>query len=307
MVNPARREPLLFLQLLGIALWPLEALVLLLVLAGPDSGPFPAFERLLAWALGAVAPAVLFWKLPPDLWSLLLVQVPLRGRRDEQLRLSALQTNGPLKVVAAAGAALLLPLLWWLDLHAGLAWRWSPLAASPRLVALLVCVPVLALMQWQWHQLVQSLWMMSRSQNCLDQTLPLTQTQAAEDRLSLGIPLLLLAPFASNAEPSTSQQSAPEQQSVPEQQQDRQQEPEPPTPEAASEELSTAAAEQPEPAEEPLQESPQPEEPPQQELPAVVSPEEESSVPTSPTSIDSGIAVAPEQESEENQGTDLNA
>jgi hypothetical protein len=288
-VNPARREPLLFLQLLGIALWPLEALVLLLLLAGPESGPFPAFERLLAWALGAVAPAVLFWKLPPDLWSLLLVQVPLRGRRDEQLRLSALQTNGPLKVVAAAGAALLLPLLWWLDLHAGLAWRWSPLAASPRLVALLVCVPVLALMQWQWHQLVQSVWMMSRSQNCLDQTLPLTQTQAAEDRLSLGIPLLLLPPFPSNAEPTTSQQSVPEHQ-------DRQQEQEPPTPEAAPEEPSTAAAEQPKQEEELLE-----------ELPEEVRPEEESSMPTSPTSIDSGIAVAPEQESEENQGTDLNA
>jgi hypothetical protein len=288
-VNPARREPLLFLQLLGIALWPLEALVLLLLLAGPDSGPFPAFERLLTWALGAVAPAVLFWKLPPDLWSMLLVQVPLRGRRAVQLRLSAMQTNGPLKAVAAAGAALLLPLLWWLDLHAGLAWRWSPLAASPRLVALLVCVPVLALMQWQWHQLVQSVWMMSRSQNCLDQTLPLTQTQAAQDRLSLGIPLLLLPPFPSNAEPTTSQQSVPEHQ-------DRQQEQEPPTPEAAPEEPSTAAAEQPKQEEELLE-----------ELPEEVRPEEESSMPTSPTSIDSGIAVAPEQESEENQGTNLNA
>jgi hypothetical protein len=287
-VNPARREPLLFLQLLGIALWPLEALVLLLLLAGPDSGPFPAFERLLTWALGAVAPAVLFWKLPPDLWSMLLVQVPLRGRRAVQLRLSAMQTNGPLKAVAAAGAALLLPLLWWLDLHAGLAWRWSPLAASPRLVALLVCVPVLALMQWQWHQLVQSVWMMSRSQNCLDQTLPLTQTQAAQDRLSLGIPLLLLPPFPSNAEPTTSQQSVPEHQ-------DRQQEQEPPTPEAAPEEPSTAAAEQPKQEEELLE-----------ELPEEVRPEEESSMPTSPTSIDSGIAVAPEQESEENQGTNLN-
>jgi hypothetical protein len=287
-VNPARREPLLFLQLLGIALWPLEALVLLLLLAGPDSGPFPAFERLLTWALGAVAPAVLFWKLPPDLWSMLLVQVPLRGRRAVQLRLSAMQTNGPLKAVAAAGAALLLPLLWWLDLHAGLAWRWSPLAASPRLVALLVCVPVLALMQWQWHQLVQSVWMMSRSQNCLDQTLPLTQTQAAQDRLSLGIPLLLLPPFPSNAEPTTSQQSVPEHQ-------DRQQEQEPPTPEAAPEEPSTAAAEQPKQEDELLE-----------ELPEEVRPEEESSMPTSPTSIDSGIAVAPEQESEENQGTNLN-
>ena len=125
-MNPARREPLLWLQLLGLAALPLEALLLLLVLAGADPGPFPGFERVLAWALGALAPAVLFWRLPPDLWSLLLVQVPLRGRRPEQMRLSALQTALPLRVIAASGAALLLPLLWRLDAGAGLAWAWSP-------------------------------------------------------------------------------------------------------------------------------------------------------------------------------------
>jgi len=109
-VNPARREPLLWIQLLGLAALPLEALALLLVLAGSDPGLFPGFERVLAWALGALAPAVLFWRLPPDLWSLLLVQVPLRGRRPDQLRLSALQTAWPLKLVAASGSLLLLPL-----------------------------------------------------------------------------------------------------------------------------------------------------------------------------------------------------
>ncbi|MFZ9267362.1 MAG: low-complexity tail membrane protein, partial [Vulcanococcus sp.] len=152
-MNPARREPLLWLQLLGLAALPLEALLLLLVLAGADPGPFPGFERVLAWALGALAPAALFWRLPPDLWSLLLVQVPLRGRRPEQLRLSALQGTLPLKLIGAAGAVLLLPLLWWADASAGLAWAWSPFSASPRLVVLLVSVPLLALMLWQWQQL----------------------------------------------------------------------------------------------------------------------------------------------------------
>jgi hypothetical protein len=194
-VNPARREPLLWLQLLGLAALPLEALALLLVLAGSDPGLFIGFERVLAWALGALAPAVLFWRLPPDLWSLLLVQVPLRGRRPDQLRLSALQTALPLKLVAAGGSLLLLPLLWWSDAAAGMAWAWSPLNASPRLVGLLVALPLLALMLWQWQQLVQVLWLFSRSAEQVEQTLPLTQTQAAELRLNLGLPLLLLPPL----------------------------------------------------------------------------------------------------------------
>jgi len=198
-VNPARREPLLWLQLLGLAALPLEALLLILVLAGTDPGPFPGFERVLAWALGALAPAVLFWRLPPDLWSLLLVQVPLRGRRPEQMRLSALQTALSLRVIAASGAALLLPLLWRLDAGAGLAWAWSPLSASPRLVVLLVSVPLLALMQWQWHQVIQALLLFTRPAALVDETLPLTQVQAAENRLNLGIPLLLLPPLAIEA------------------------------------------------------------------------------------------------------------
>jgi len=194
-VNPARREPLLWLQLLGLAALPLEALALLLVLAGSDPGLFPGFERVLAWALGALAPAVLFWRLPPDLWSLLLVQVPLRGRRPDQLRLSALQTALPLKLVAASGSLLLLPLLWWSDAAAGMAWAWSPLNNSPRLVGLLVALPLLALMLWQWQQLVQALWMLTRSAAQVEQTLPLTQSQAAEQRLNLGLPLLVLPPL----------------------------------------------------------------------------------------------------------------
>jgi hypothetical protein len=76
-----------------------------------------------------------------------------------------------------------------------MAWAWSPLSASPRLVVLLACVPLLALMLWQWQQAVQALWMFSRGADQIDQTLPLTQMEAAEQRLNLGLPLLLLAPL----------------------------------------------------------------------------------------------------------------
>ena len=206
--NPARREPLLWLQLLGLAVLPLEAVLLLLVLAGADPGLFPGFERLLTWALGSLGPAVLFWRLPPDLWSLLLLQVPMRARRPDQLRLSALQNALPLKLMASSGAALLLPLVWWIDAAAGMAWAWSPLAASPRLVVLLVAVPLLVLMLWQWHQVVQALWMFSRSSQQIEQTLPLTQVEASEQRLNLGLPLLLLP--ALELEPVETQPQVPE-------------------------------------------------------------------------------------------------
>ena len=250
-MNPARREPLLWLQLLGLAALPLEILLLFLLFAGADPGPFPGFERLLTWAIGALGSAVLFWRLPPDLWSLLILQVPLRGRRPEQFRLSALQTALPLKVVIALGAALLLPLTWWADSHAGMAWAWSPLSSSPRLVVLLLCIPVLALIQWQWAQVIQAIWMLTRPAALVDQTLPLTQVQAAEQRLNAGLPLLLLAPLAF-AEPSAPVAPAP---------QEEQQQPETvasePEQTASPAETETVAEESPEPAEEPVQAEPE--------------------------------------------------
>ena len=207
--NPARREPLLWLQLLGLAALPLEVAALLVVLAGADPGPLPGLERIFAWALGALGPAVLFWKLPPDLWSLLLLQVPLRGRRPDQLRLSALQTALPLKLLAAAGAPLLLPLLWWTDRAAGLAWSVSPFTTTPRVLVLLVAAALLALMLWQWQQILQALWMLSRPAPQVAQTLPLPSTDAAERRLNIGLPLLLLPPLAAPDAPVPARAPAP--------------------------------------------------------------------------------------------------
>ncbi|MFM8259515.1 MAG: low-complexity tail membrane protein [Vulcanococcus sp.] len=208
--NPARREPLLWLQLLGLAALPLEVAGLLLLLAGADPGPLPGLERLFCWALGALAPAVLFWRLPPDLWSLLLVQVPLKGRRPDQLRLSALQDSLPLKLLSAAGALPLLPLLWWADNRAGLAWAWSPLASSPRLVVLLAGASLLSLLLWQWQQIIQALWMVSRPATAVAQTLPLSLEKAGDTRLCIGLPLLLLAPLEPEAPPPAAEAQRPE-------------------------------------------------------------------------------------------------
>ena len=190
--DTSSREPLLWVQLLGLAAWPLEALGLLLLLAGGDPGPFPLVERLFCWGLGALLPACLFWRLPPDPWSLVLVQVPLRGRRERQRRLSALPSNLGLRLGAAAGTLPLLALVWWADRQGGIAWSLSPLATTPRLVVLLICSPLLALMLWQWHQLVQAIWLLSRPPSLVDATVPLGLEQPQGQHLNLGLPLLLL-------------------------------------------------------------------------------------------------------------------
>ncbi|MGB7564753.1 MAG: low-complexity tail membrane protein [Prochlorococcaceae cyanobacterium] len=190
-----RSEGLLWIQLLGLAALPLELLLLLVLFAGADPGPVPALERLLVWGLGALLPAVLLWKRPPDLWSLVLVQVPLRGRRPLQQRLSALQAGLGLQLSRAAGAALLLPLTWWADQQSGLATGLSPFGASGRLVVLLLSVPLLALMLWQWQQLVQALRLLTLDQARVNGATPLTLAQLEQSRLSLGLPLLLFDPL----------------------------------------------------------------------------------------------------------------
>jgi len=195
-LNP-RTEPLLWIQLLGPVVWPLEALLILLVLAGSDPGPAPIVEQVLCWSLGALAPALLLWRTPADVWSLLLAQIPAAGRRDLQRRLSRLQDTLPLKLLGIApGALALLPLLLRLDQRAALA---APLWHSghlPRLVALLLAALLLSLMLWQWQQLVQALWLLGRTEATLQSATPLSSAELGQTRLCLGLPLLLPPPLS---------------------------------------------------------------------------------------------------------------
>ena len=202
MASP-RSEPLLWLQLLGLGVLPLEALLLLLLLAGADPGPAPSLERLFCWAIGALLPAYLLWRRPADGWSLLLLRAPLRGRRPLQLRLSSLQAAPLLQAVALGlGCVLSFALLWWCDNHAAVASAYGPLPDSPRLVALLLAAALLALIQWQWQQWLQALWLLSRSEQQLAAAAPMALADLERQRLSLGIPLLLLAPLGQDPEPS---------------------------------------------------------------------------------------------------------
>ena len=194
---------MLWLQLVSLGVLPLEALLLLLLLGGQDPGPWPGLERLLCWMLGALAPALLLWQRPADIWSLLLLQTPLRGRRPLQQRLSRLQEGVGLRLGLILGTLLLLPLLWWIDNHAGLAHSYSPLSTSPRLVALLLSAAVLAVMLWQWQQLLQAVWLLSRQIDTLTTVPAMTNEAMAQQRLSLGLPLLLLASFEGEVQASS--------------------------------------------------------------------------------------------------------
>ncbi|MEB3169198.1 MAG: low-complexity tail membrane protein [Synechococcaceae cyanobacterium] len=186
-----RSEPLLWLQLLGLGALPLEALLLLLLLAGADPGPWPWLERGLAWSLGSLAPTLLLWRRPADVWSLLLISTPLRGRRELQRRLSGLQRGWGLRLALVLGAAGLLPLLAWLDRWSVLARDLALLPEAPRLVALLLAAAVLSLMLWQWQQLLQALWLLSRPAAAVAAAPALTVEEISATRLCLGLPLLL--------------------------------------------------------------------------------------------------------------------
>jgi hypothetical protein len=194
-VNP-RTEPLLWIQLLGLAVLPLEALLILLVLAGGIPGPAPLVEELLCWCLGGLAPALLLWRLPADVWSLLVAQTPVRGRRDLQQRLSRLQGTLPLNLLGPGlGALILLVLLPRLDQRAAIAAPLWSAQSMPRLVALLLAALLLSLMLWQWQQALQALWLLGRSEALLRATPPMGGDELEGKRLSLGLPLLLPPPL----------------------------------------------------------------------------------------------------------------
>ncbi len=192
-MNP-RSEPLLWLQLVALGAIPLELLLLLLLLAGADPGPLPGLERLLLWGLGVLAPTILLWRRAADCCSLLVVQVPAAGRSSLQQRLAELQVGLVPRLLLVLGSALLLPLLWWVDTRAVLAAGLSPLSDANRLISLLLATPVLALLTWQWQQLTQSVWLLTRPAAALTAS---GAPSTSQQRLSLGLPLLLLAPLAS--------------------------------------------------------------------------------------------------------------
>lgn len=169
--------------------------MLRLVLAGSDLGSLPGLERILAWAIGALAPAVLFWKRPPDWGSLLLVRLPLQGRDRSQQQLSRDLQTLPVKLIAAAGVVPLLMVLWWIDTSALLVADLSPFSNGSRLGSLLLATPLLALLLWQWHQLVQCFWLLIRRDDATAADSAASESDWREACLSIGLGVIQLPPL----------------------------------------------------------------------------------------------------------------
>ena len=193
----SRREPLLWLQCLAIGVIPLELLLLRLVLAGSDLGPVPGLERILAWAIGALAPAFLLWKRQPDWGSLLLVRLPQRGRSQLQHQLSRDLQTLPVRLIAAAGVLPLLIVLWWIDASALLVADLTPFSTGSRLGSLLLATPILAVLLWQWQQLVQALWLLLQPNSVASSSAEVVSPKPdlEEACLSLGLAVLQLQPL----------------------------------------------------------------------------------------------------------------
>ena len=186
----SRREPLLWLQLMALAVIPLELELMRLMLAGPAFGPAPALERLLIWGLAVVAPGVLLWRRSADWASLLLVRIAPAKRSLDQCRISAIQQPLGLKAALIIGIALLLPLFWWVDQSALLVVNFSPTQNSSRLTALLLAGPLLTLILWQWQQLFQAIWLLTRSDQSFAELTPIIPADLQTTHLSLGLGLL---------------------------------------------------------------------------------------------------------------------
>ena len=187
-----RREPLLWLQCLAIGAIPLELLLIRLLLAGADPGPVPPLERLLLWAVAALAPAVGLWRRPADWGSLLLVRVPDGTRTKEQQQLSGRQGGLGAQIALILLTVSLLPLIWWLDESAGLVQELSPLQNPSRLVSLLLSAPLLGLVVWQLQQLVQSILLLSAGDMDTEASESWDSQRLNRERSSFGLQLLQL-------------------------------------------------------------------------------------------------------------------
>ena len=203
----ARSEPLLWLQLLSIGVIPLELLLLRLVLAGSDPGPVPSLERVFIWMVAVLAPSIALWRRPADWGSLLFISLPGRGRTTTQRKLSGLQNDLFNRLGLVTGSVALLCGFWWLDLSSVIVHDFSPMQGSSRLIILLTCIPLLALLLWQWHQLIQCLWLISRSDRALSDASEFSEEDLREKRLSLGLGLLKLKQLEGFV-PSSSQSPA---------------------------------------------------------------------------------------------------
>ncbi len=181
------KEPILWIQLLGIGTIPLEFLLLKLILAGSPLGPVPLLQRIIIAVIAIIIPTISLYKRPADWSSFLLFKLPLKGRSVCQYQISSLQLNTLPKLLFILGVIVITFFFWSVDDSAFILASISPLRNQPKITNILLSISLLSLIVWQWHQVVNSIWLLTRSQDDLNKATYITQEKLLTRQSCFGL------------------------------------------------------------------------------------------------------------------------
>ncbi len=182
-----RKEPIIWIQLLGVGFIPLEFLLIRLILAGAPIGPIPTIERLIITIIGIITPTIVLCKKPADWASFVFFKLPLKGRSINQHQINSLQLNFLPKLSFLAGIIIIIYCFWLTDKSALLLSAISPFHNFSRIINLSFSIPLLFLIVWQWHQLAFSIWLLTKSEDSLNASEYLTSKQILSTQLCIGL------------------------------------------------------------------------------------------------------------------------
>ncbi len=185
-----RNEPVLWIQLIGIGAIPLECILLALILGGAHLGPLVELQRLIISFIAIILPTISFLKRPADWGSLLIIKIPLVKRSIIQRQLSSTQNHLATQISLILGGLLLIFLFREIDKLAFVFNEISPFKNNLRITNVLLSIPLLSLMLWQWHQLSQSIWILTRSKVDIDKADYFSNKEIIKQRLSPGFECL---------------------------------------------------------------------------------------------------------------------
>ncbi len=180
------KEPILWIQLLGLGFIPLEFILLRLILAGAPLGPIPTIQRITITGIAILTPTVALFKRPADWASFLFIKLPLKGRSITQHQINNMQLNIIPKLVFILGTIILTYCFWLIDGSALLLASISPFHNFSRIVNLIFSIPLLYLITWQWHQICFSIWLLTRREELLTKSEYVTSEQIRSNQLCLG-------------------------------------------------------------------------------------------------------------------------
>ncbi len=180
------REPILWIQLLAIGTIPLEALLLKIILAGAPLGALVLLQRIIIAFVAIASPTIVLCKRPADWGSLLFCKLPLKSRSVIQHQISSLQSHPFPSAIFGIGGILGIWGFWSIDESSVLLYGISPFQNLPRFLTLLFSIPILLLIIWQWNQLCQSLWLITRSEERLQKCKFMENKDILKNRFSIG-------------------------------------------------------------------------------------------------------------------------